>query len=236
MPQAMPSFPGRGATAAIVACLLLLSQCGCINTLVMAGKVFGGDPKVKSPFEQITGVSLAKSEHPVALVVSAPAVMAESFDTLQDDLQEEVIRRMKLRGVKVVDPDRVHGALQASRGGGSGRFDPQAVARSVSDVAYVLHVDVEEFSCRDEGSRELFKGRADGKIYAYEVRHTDAAKPVAAVRVFEKEFRCEYPASHPISRDTMSEKVFQRRFIDGLSDLLGRTFYDVKTSELIAQD
>jgi hypothetical protein len=95
---------------------------------------------------------------------------------------------------------------------------------------------VEEFSCRDVGSRELFKGRADGKIYAYEVRHTDAAKPVAAVRVFEKEFRCEYPASHPISRDTMSEKVFQRRFIDGLSDLLGRTFYDVKTSELIAQD
>jgi hypothetical protein len=54
--------------------------------------------------------------------------------------------------------------------------------------------------------------------------------------VFEKEFRCEYPASHPVSRDTMSEKVFQRRFIDGLSDVLGRTFYDVKTSELIARD
>lgn len=224
----------RFALAALLAlATLTLPHAGCVNTIVMASKLLKGDPTVKSPFEQITGVSLAGGKQQVVFVCTAPAALADEYDTLQDDVQEEVARRMRLRDIRVAEPDRVNTALQKT----GGRFDGGALARALPDATYLLHVDIEHFSHREDSSPNLYRGRAHGSVFAYEVRRTQgSASPPVVAQVFLKGFKTEFPTSHPISRDEMPETVFRRRFLDGLSDVIGRTFYDVHTSDLVAQD
>jgi len=232
----MPQNPAPFADALVrtlrTAALLLLicaPNSGCINAGVMFGKVFFGNPMVKSAFEARTGVSLLKDNRKVAVVCTAPSSVVAEFDSLQFNLQEEVTRRMRLRKINVASDDEVISALNDA----GGRFSKDALAAALPDVDYIIHIDIENFTHTEDGNPSLLRGRSNGIVYAYEVQHgPDAGGSPRALQVFYQEFTTEYPKAAPANAERMSVRVFRQKCVDQLADIVGRTFYDVETSEL----
>lgn len=232
MPKSKSSAISRLSRRACIGVVLLCigaPASGCINAGVMFGKVLFGDPQVKSEFEQRTHFSLVESKKRVAVVCTAPASVNSSFDSLEYDLQEEVTRRMKIHELNVATDNEVVSAMNRT----SGRFDPDALASALDDVDYIIHVDIARFTHTEENNPKLYRGHADGIMYAYEInRGEDAVGSPRAIKVFYQEFKTEYPKSRPVPAEEMAERVFQQRCVDQLADLVGRTFYDVNTSEI----
>jgi len=221
--------PPRRLTIAVMLLLTCAPLSGCFKASVMFGKVLFGDPQVKSDFEQRTGISLLKNELKVAVICTAPASVVSDFDGLQYEVQEEVTRRMRIRKLNVASDDDVHSALNGS----NGKFNKDALAAALDDVNYIIHVDVESFSHTEDGNAKLYRGRSNGIIYAYEVdRGPDAVGGPVARKVFYQEFTTEYPKAQPIPADQIAARVFQQRCVDQLADIVGRTFYDVTTTEI----
>lgn len=233
MPKTRPTVDFPTVLRRRMLCVMLVAaaacsfQSGCINIFAIAGKMLMGDPKAKSTFEQRTGVSLVEEKKRCIIACTAPASVMSEFDGLTLDLQEEILRRMTLRGMDVIDCDAVASELNDS----GGRFDPVKLAKAFPDVDYVFHIDLERFTLLDEGSINLFRGRALGSIIGYEARGSGDEVPRHVSTVFEQEFSDEYPASHPVAADQTKPKVFLRQFVSHVADVAGRTFYDVRTSE-----
>lgn len=221
--------PARRVCLAVAVLCGCAPACGCINAGVMFGKVLFGDPQVKSEFEQRTGVSLLKNKSKVAVVCTTAASLNSALGSLEYDLQEEVTRRMRMHQLDVASDGEVISALNRS----GGKFNQDTVAAALDDVDYIIHVEIAQFTHTEDGNPKLYRGRSDGIVYAYEVnRGPDAVGSPRALKVFYQEFKTEYPKSRPVPAEEMAERVFQQRCVDQLADLVGRKFYDVKTSEL----
>jgi len=219
-----------GVPFALAMALLACSQSGCVNAMVMAGKVFFGDSQIISAFEQRTGVSLCDGDRNVVFVCTAPGSASKEFDSFAMDLQDEVRLQLKMHGVTVIQSPQLHEVLSASGGG----FDREAIARAVPDADYILHANIEQFSGTEDASPDLLRGRADGTIYAYEVFHSssDAGNP-RVLQAFYKQLHSDYPTSHPVSADQVSSRVFYRQFVEHLGQTIGRNFYDVPMTDAI---
>lgn len=216
---------------ALLLCLggsLLFLQAGCINTMVMMSKVLLGDPVQISGFEQATGVSLAKQEKQVLIRVSAPAFVSETHGSLTSEVETELISRMKRHKIQVMHPDTAAKVLDRL----GGTFDPQVLARDIEDCDYIMHIQLEKFSYKEESSPNFYRGNATGRIVGYEVRRENSTSH--AVQVFDQKFRSTYPTTYPVAVDSTPKNVFIRRFVDRLADNLGTAFYTVNRSELFA--
>lgn len=210
-------------------CLSSLTQCGCLNSLVMAGKVMLGDPEQPSGFEMITGVSLGEDQKRVLIHCSAPAYLSDDYDTLSSDVEEELIRRMRRHGLAVIHPDAAADILDDY----AGRFDPNLLAAQLDDVDYIFHIQFDSFTYREDNSPNLYRGRATGTIIGHEIRGGDSGRH--SVKVYDQQFKTTHPSAHPVAVDQMPKTVFIRRFIDRIADNLGNTFYSVQSSSLFAQ-
>jgi hypothetical protein len=92
--------------ALLMACAVGFSQPGC-SLFVMAGKMFFGDPAATSTFTQSTRVDLVKEGKRILVICSTPDAVKTNFPSVDFDLLDGVTRRLKVRGIKVVDPDNV---------------------------------------------------------------------------------------------------------------------------------
>lgn len=210
-------------------CLILLTQTGCINSLVMFGKVLLGDPVQPSGFETATGISLQKEEKRVLLHCSAPAYLSDEYDTLTSDIEVELISRLRRRGIGVMPPDAAADVLDDF----AGHFDPKLLAQKLDDVDYIFHIQFDNFNYRERNSPSLYRGQASGRIVAYEIRGDETDRH--SVQVYDQQFNTTHPTTHPVAADQMPRSVFISRFIDRLADDLGHTFYGVQNSELFVQ-
>ncbi len=210
-------------------CLVALTQSGCLNSLVMAGKVLMGDPQQPSGFELVTGISLKEEQKRVLIHCSAPSYLSDDYDTLTSDVQEELIRRMRRRGLAVMHPDAAADVLDDF----AGHFDPNLIASKLDDVDYIFHIQFDKFSYREDNSPNLYRGRASGIIVGHEVRGGKSGRH--SVKVYDQGFSTTHPSAHPITVDQMPKTVFIRRFIDRIADDLGNTFYNVQSSSLFVQ-
>lgn len=226
-----PHHPMQSVTLCVVCCfgLFLLLQSGCVNSFVMAGKVLLGDPIQPSGFEVATGVSLQEEEKKVLIHCSAPSYLSDEFDTLTTDIQEELIRRLKRRGMAVMHADAAADVLDSF----SGHFDPNLLAMQLEDVDYIFHVQFESFSYREDNSPNLYRGRATGRVVGHEIKGEAGGRH--SVQVYDQQFNTTHPSTHPVAADQMPKTVFIRRFTDKLADELGQTFYGVQNSDLFAQ-
>lgn len=234
-----PAFPPRGPAAGEVvrapqlrpAAVLLLAWLGlapgCINVLAMGAKVFLGDPKVPAPFRERTGIDLEQGDRTVALVVDAPYSISQEFDTLVVDLQDELLRRLKRRGVPVARVDEVGQALDAA----GMDFNPAAIAKQL-DVDVIVHVKIEQLTDVENGNPSLFHGQAQGMVRGYEVRGRKGQPDQQVVEIYEEGFTTIYPPSHPVAADQVTHRVFMQGFVRQLADDIGRQFYDVYTRDL----
>lgn len=221
------SFRLARCLAGVLALAVLLTLPGCVRVLVMGAKVFAGDPEQKSAFEQRTSVDLQDSQTKVAIVVDVPHVVADGFDSLAFDLQDELVLRLQRHKIQVANPDEVVRVLEA----GPQAFSAAHLAQRL-DVSCIIHVQVEQFTDRAAGSSSLLQCRAQGLITAYGVRGTFGAADRHAIAVFEEPFLTTYPSGHPLPAEQVPRKKFLQASIRQTADDIGRQFYDVRTSDL----
>lgn len=199
---------------------------GC-SLFVMAGKMFFGDPKIPSPFHAGTGIDLAKDKKKVLLVCSAPEYVKGEHPSIELDLTDGTIRRLRRRGIAVVDPDEV--ASWIDENGGYWQ-DPSELAEQF-DADIIVHIELSRFSTEEENSPWLFRGRCVGNIYAYEVRKANGKK--FAREIFVREFNSVYPETGPLSPDQSSQKAFVKSYLDRVATQITQMLHDHRASELI---
>ena len=202
--------------------MLILTSAGGCSLFVMFGKMVLGDPKMESAFKITTGVDLTKAEHRMLVVCHTPSLVRNSLPTIQYNLNEEVLRRLKQHGILTVNPDEVAGWMDDN---GGEIDDPSDLARDF-DCDFITIIDVRSLSFHEPSSPSMYRGHAQGGIRTYEVNDQQQA-----LQVFTGEFKTEYPRMNPISTTQISERVFQKRFVDHLGDRIARQFFDYRIGD-----
>jgi hypothetical protein len=206
--------------AQFLSCLGLVTALAGCSLGVMAGKMLTGDPLITSQFKSMTGTDLAKGKHKIVVICSTPSSVEADLSTLNIDLVDGITRRMRVRGIDVVNPDDVAQWIDDNGGVPS---DPTAAARHF-DVEYVAHIDVLGFGLREENSPKLLRGNAHGLVRAYEVQTVGDEK--LALAAFNTEFSITFPPHQPVSETSRSELSFQKEFMDRVCEQLAEKFYD----------
>lgn len=204
---------------AIIVSAVVVTVSGC-SLGVMAGKMLAGDPKATSEFSAQTGVKLEETDDAVLILCTAPHSIKQESPSIEYDILDGVARRLRLRNVKIVDPDKVADWLDDN-----GPWDDLTEIAVPLKADYVAHLDLSMVSYHEENSPTLYRGRANGHVTAYEIDDSDGT-PIA-LEVFRREFRSKYPFG-PISADNTSAEMFKKDYIDRLCDKLAMKFYDHK--------
>jgi len=225
---AFRTLRGRRAPllALLAACGIAAALPGC-SLFVMAGKMFFGDPKVSSVFKQSTRTDLAKEGKRILIVCSSPDAVKSEFPSLDVELLDGVTRRLKVRGVEVVDPDDVATWLDDH----GGRWGDLTDLAEKFHADYVVHVDVARFTCREDNSPALLRGQAEGRVHAYRI--SDGPSGKQSSEVMDHEFVSVYPAGYPVSIEKKSARLFTQEYVDRVCTKLAQMFYDHPLSEEI---
>ena len=210
--------------AALAALLMLCGVAGC-SLGVMAGKAIFGNPKTLSEFHNRTGTDLTKGDKTLLVIVQTPQAVETEMPSLDVDLIDTITQRLKLHGVKVVDPDRVAKWIDTN----GGRFDHPTELAQQFNTDFIAVIDLERFTIHDDSSPNLYHGDAAGQMQVYEVREVAGSKQ--ALQIFGARFTNLYPPHGPVPVDQLSPKMFQKRFLDHLSDRLGSRFYDYRIGD-----
>lgn len=198
----------------------MLSATGCSKMLLATGKLLWGDPKQPAEFSNLTKVDLTKGTKTVLVACSTPEAVDSDMSTLKLDLIDGITRRLRLNGVKTINPDRVaewvddHGGLNSAA---------DELARDF-ETDYIAWIDVQSFSLREPNSPKLLRGNTSGFIRVFKVDGTGDNR--LALRVYETEFSLIYPQHQPMAETGRSATVFQKDYVDHLCELLSERFYD----------
>ena len=211
----------------VVAIALTVSGLTGCSLFVMAGKMLFGDPKIASTFTDRTGIDLAKDQKKLLVVCRTPYMVENAMPSLEYDLTDGVLRRLKQRHIKTVPPDAV--ATWLDENGGTNN-NPSRFAKDF-ECDYIAIVEVTSLNFYEENSRDMFRGHALGNIRAFEVKKMGDEKK--ALQVYSGEFTTEYPQFSPVSIHSMTERVFQKQFLDFLSQQIARHFHDYRASDSI---
>jgi hypothetical protein len=208
-----------------LAMALMLFVPGC-SLAVMAGKIFLGDVKVQSQFRQATHTDLAKLNRKVLVLCSASDTIHTSYASVDYDILEGVIHRLKTHGIhKIVSPDAVSGWLDDH----GGRCDDLQELAEHFHAEYVIHIEVAQFTCIEDNSPNLLRGHSEGHVRAYHL--DDGAPAKKLLEIMNSDFVSTYPAGNPISADKKSATNFQREYIERICLQLAQIFYDHTASE-----
>lgn len=196
---------------------------GC-SLAVMAGKMFFGDPKMISTFTSVTGVDLTDGKHSLLVMCQAPQ-LANDVPTLEYDLTDGILKRLRQAGVKIVPPDEVSRWLDEN----GGEFENVSELADEFDADYIAVVKLRQIRFFEENSPDMLRGFAEAEVSGYEVRVADSQR--IAMQVFTNDFRTEHPRFQPVSIHQKSERVFQKEFIGQLSLQLARQFHDYRMGD-----
>ena len=211
----------------LVLLLAMTSHLSGCSMFVMAGKLFFGDPKMTSSFKSATGTDLVSDRQRVLVVCSTPDSIKEEFPSLDFDLLDGVTRRLSLHNIDIVNPDDV--ATWLDDNGGSWDHPSDLAADFQTD--FIIHIDLDRFTYKEENSPMLYRGRTSGVLRVYKVLEEDGMR--IAREVYSPEYTSVYPEHNPISSSKFSAKVFRKRYLDRISDQIAQLFYDHRVSEQI---
>ncbi len=203
----------------------ILSVPGC-SLAVMAGKVILGDVKLQSQFRQATHQDLAKLNRKVLILCSASDTIHSSYPSVDMDIAEGVIHRLKTHGIhKIVSPDAVAGWIDDH----GGRVDNLQELAEHFHAEYVIHFEVSGFTCQEENSPNLLRGHSEGHVRAYHL--DDGAPGKKLLEIMNSDFVSTYPSGNPISVDKKSKTNFQREYTERICLQLAQIFYDHTSAE-----
>lgn len=216
----------RSLLGMLLIALTVSTQSGC-SLFVMGGKMLFGDPKVDCAFGIQTGENLVKNEALVLVVCNSPDSVSSDYPSLNVDMLEGIARRLKREEVQIVNPNEVATWFDDNLGA----IDDPTVLAEEFDADYVITIDIEEFSYREENSNELFRGRANAMVRAYEMRDFEGDKQ--AVEVFVRPIVSKYPEIYPIQADQTSEKTFRKKYLDRICEQVAQQFYDHPAGDVV---
>ena len=206
--------------AAVAGGVMMVSTTGCSKILLSSGKILFGDPKITSEFTKLTQVDLCKGDKAVLVVCSTPESVDADNSSLRLDLIDGVTHRMKLNGVKIINPNRVADWLESHD---SSVPDLQQLAQDF-DTDYIAWIEVQTFSLREPNSHNLLRGQTSGYIRV--ARIEDFGGQRRAMMAYNREFAMTYPEHQPVSETGRSAIVFHKEYLSRLCDLLAERFYN----------
>lgn len=215
-------------SVAIALLAIVMSQTGCA-LFVMAGKMFFGDPVYPSAFHKHTRVNLKKEQKKVLIVVSTPQGIKADLPSLDFDLVDGITRRLRRKGIEIVDPDDVTSWMDDN----GGIWDDPSELAAEFDADYIAHFDLGQFSYKDAHSPSLLRGNVDGVVYVYRVIKDKDGNSKGATSVFEGVFHSTYPSRAGVSAAGVSEQVFRKRYVDRISIQLAQMLHDYPASEML---
>ncbi|QDV29902.1 hypothetical protein Spb1_18220 [Planctopirus ephydatiae] len=199
---------------------------GC-SLFVMAGKMVQGDPKHTCRFKAMTGIDLTKGKHKIMVVCSTPADLKQENSSLEYDLIDGITRRMKRRKVDAVDPKKITKWLD-DHGGIDG--DLTDISQDI-ETNYIAWVNVHRFQTTEDNAPRLHRGRMLAEVSAFEVQDLGGRKFPS--QIFTTEFNSTYPEHQPISENGRSALVFQKEYLDRVSEMLGEIFFDKSLNDTL---
>ena len=208
-------------TAALL-CGVMLSTCGC-QAGVMIGRILFGDPEIRPPFELQTGVRLDEQEQEVRVVCTSPSQLSGDFGAINVDLPEQLLRRLKKKNVPVGNVEQALSRLDDL----GGQFDARVVAAEYDD-GYLMHINIDRFTLQEPGSN-LYRGRADGTLTAYQIVERDGES--VPTEIFVRKFKSVYPNGHPVPSESVPEQQFRRKFVAHVSGEINRQLTRYRNSE-----
>lgn len=193
-----------------------LAQAGCANLLFTAAYYIKGTNE-PAEFKELKGKKVAVVCRPFAeLQYNAGNTATEIGNTVGMLLAQNV------RKIKVIDAQRV-----AQWTDEHDWEDFTEVGRALG-ADMVVGIDLESFSLYQ--GQTLYQGRANVALTVFDMQ--SAGKPV-----FSKTMRqVVYPPNTGVPTSERQEPEFRRMFINHLSDLIGRHFYDHDTRIDVASD
>lgn len=206
----------------------MVSTLGGCSLFVMAGKMVFGDPTQDAPFKTVTRVDLTKGEHEVLVIATTPQSVKQNMGSADLVIIEQVSRLLKTRGVSIYPSKKVLNWVD-DRGGHWG--SAHDIASAFPDVDYIIQIDIDQMTHREENSPDLFRGNVSGNIRAFEV--AEIAGTRSASPVFSRTFKSTYPTLHPKQENRISERTFQKEFLDRVCTQIAQTFYDYPIREAI---
>ena len=205
--------------------LSIFGLAGC-SLFIMAGKMFFGDPEATAAFQLATGVDLTKGDKKVVVLCSAPSMMEGGELSANYEIVEDVSRRLKRRNIKLMSSNLVRTWMDDN----GGRLDDPRDLVEDFDVDYIIYIRLARVTFREENSPSLYRGVANGEVFAYEVAK-EAGEPVVR-EVFSRNFGTVYPEGHP--KDQIdSLRIFQKQVLERVSAQIAHLFYSHKVSEEI---
>ncbi len=201
---------------------------GC-SLFVMAGKMLFGDPKVEATFKERTGVDLVKEDKKLLVICRTPYIVQNAMPSLEYDLTDGILRRLKQRKIRTVSPDKVAEWMDEN-GGDIG--NPSLLAKDF-DCDFIAIVEVNSLTFFEENSKDMLRGHASGSIRAFEVKKSEGSDSKQSYQVYAGEFTSQYPEFSPVSIHSVSERTFQKQFLDQLATQISRHFHDYRMSETV---
>lgn len=208
--------------------VLMVSAPGC-QIVIGVMMMLGGRPMLDADFKTMTKKEMTDAKKVVVLCTS-PEKAQGDMTALDLDILAEVSRRMRANKINIVDAHKV-GSWIDDNGGELNKSDLVEIGRKFK-CDYIVHIEIEEFSCTEPNSPNLFRGRAKGSISVLTMEETSKGSgKKRAKKIYDKVFSSTYPVHQPVSSEQRSIDVFRKEFLNRLSDELARTFYDHRPGE-----
>lgn len=209
------------------ALLTLLLFCtitsGC-NYLVIFGYLIGGPPSVEPEFDKETKESMTDKDVRVAVVCFAPNEIKYSFESIDHELAQYVSYQLHQHKIKVVPPDLVKGWLEENKD-----WDRAEEIGAFFKTTYVIYLDLNEFTLYEEGSPNLYRGRAECLVSVWKMDDDNHAE-----KIFSSQKISKYPLHQPVSSGDKTYLNFKGEYLTRLSDEIGRFFYEYYIADEIA--
>ena len=160
----------------------------------------------------------------VAVVCFAPNEIKHSFESIDHELATYVAHQLYAHKIKVVPPDLVQGWLDENKD-----WDKPEEIGAYFKTTYVIYIDLNEFTLYEEGSPNLYRGRAESIVSVWKMDDDNQAE-----KIFSAEKTSKYPVHQPVSSGDKTYLTFKGEYLTRLSDEIGRFFYEYYVADEIA--
>ncbi len=208
----------------LLAAMLLCSASSGCNYVMIFGYLLGGPPSVEPQFDKETKECMSDKDVRVAVVCFAPNEIKYNFESIDHELAQYVSFQLHAHKIKVVPPDLIKGWLDENKD-----WDKPEEIGAAFKTSYVIYIDLNEFTLYEEGSANLYRGRAEGIISVWKMDDDGHAE-----KIFSAEKTSKYPMHQPVSSGDKTYTTFKGEYLTRLSDEIGRFFYEYYTADEIA--
>ena len=178
---------------------------------------------VEPEFDKQTSESVTDKEVTVAVVCFAPTEIRYSYESIDNELAKYVSFRLAEHKIKIVPPDRVRAWLDENKD-----WDKPEEIGAAFDTTYVVYMDLNAFSLREDGAANLYRGRSEAVVSVWKMDDDGTAE-----KIFSMEKVSKFPPQQPISEAEETYGNFKARYLSRLSDEIGRFFYEYSNADEI---